>query len=221
MKIYEDVKGVTKANLKSLSQSTTTTLNLYSLHYKVFLMDSVRNNLKKDLSHFLSSCIQAPITSDGKSYPTTYWESIIESLNGVLDTLKELCVPPVIIQNFFAQVYSDIDVQLFNILLMHKECCTLGNGEYVKSGLAKLEAWCTKATAKFHGILFWINPFVLVEILRALHGKYKIRSNLSASCHWRLDVKFSYEGKVSEDNFPTTIGDLMKTSSWVMLYYGH
>nr|KAJ0228604.1 hypothetical protein LSAT_V11C100029560 [Lactuca sativa] len=109
----------------------------------------IRNSLKKDLSHFLSSCIQAPITSDGKSYPTSYWESIIESLNGVLDTLKEFHVPPVIIQKVFAQVYSFIDVQLFNSLLMHKECCTLGNGEYVKSGLAKLEAWCTKATAEY------------------------------------------------------------------------
>lgn len=110
----------------------------------------IRNSLKKDLSHLLSSCIQAPIiTSEGTSYPTTYWESIIESLNGVLNTLKEFQVPPVIIQKIFAQVYSFIDVQLFNSLLMHKECCTLGNGEYVKSGLGKLEAWCTQVTAEY------------------------------------------------------------------------
>ncbi|KAL4561162.1 hypothetical protein LXL04_033324 [Taraxacum kok-saghyz] len=110
----------------------------------------IRNSLKKDLSHLLSSCIQAPITSDGKSFPTTYWESIIESLTGVLDTLKEFnAIMPSLTCAPLVSVYSYIDVQLFNSLLMHKECCTLGNGQYVKSGLAKLEAWCTQATAEY------------------------------------------------------------------------
>ncbi|KAK1426383.1 hypothetical protein QVD17_15054 [Tagetes erecta] len=111
----------------------------------------IRNNLKKDLSQMLSSCIQAPIISDGKSFPTDYWDSITECLNGLLGTLKECYVPVVIIKKIFSQVFSFIDVQLFNSLLLHKECCTFANGEYVKAGLAKLELWCSKATAEYAG----------------------------------------------------------------------
>ncbi|KAK9068732.1 hypothetical protein SSX86_012847 [Deinandra increscens subsp. villosa] len=111
----------------------------------------IRNTLKKDLSQLLSSCIQAPIISDGKSFPADYWDSIVESLNGLLDTLKENQVPLVIIQKIFSQVFSFIDVQLFNSLLLHKECCTLANGEYVKAGLSKLELWCSKATPEYVG----------------------------------------------------------------------
>lgn len=109
----------------------------------------IRNNLKKDLSQLLSSCIQAPTISDGNPYPTFYWENIIERLNELLDTLKEYHVPSVIIRKMFAQVYSYIDVQLFNSLLLHKECCSITYGEYVKAGLAKLELWCSQVTAEY------------------------------------------------------------------------
>nr|GFC32428.1 myosin-6-like isoform X1 [Tanacetum cinerariifolium] len=90
----------------------------------------------------------APIVSDGKSFPVEYWDSIIERLNELLDTLKELYVPSVIIQKIFFQVFSFIDIQLFNSVLLHKECCTFANGEYVKAGLAKLDDWCSKATTE-------------------------------------------------------------------------
>ncbi|KAJ0502460.1 putative Dilute domain-containing protein [Helianthus annuus] len=33
-------------------------------------------------------------------------------------------------------------------LLLHKECCTFANAEYVKAGLSKLEVWCSKVTAE-------------------------------------------------------------------------
>ncbi|KAJ0510529.1 putative myosin ATPase [Helianthus annuus] len=111
----------------------------------------IRNDLKKDMSQLLASCIQAPITSDGKVFPVEFWDSIIERLDGLLDTLKECNVPLGIIQKIFSQVFSFTDVQLFNSLLLHKECCTFANGEYVKAGLSKLEVWCSKVTAEYAG----------------------------------------------------------------------
>ncbi|KAH9681453.1 Myosin2 [Citrus sinensis] len=72
----------------------------------------IRDNLKKDLSPHLSSCIQ---------------------------------VPRVLIQRIFTQIFSYINVQLFNSLLLRRECCTFSNGEYVKQGLAELELWCGEA----------------------------------------------------------------------------
>nr|XP_043611344.1 myosin-14-like [Erigeron canadensis] len=113
------------------------------------LYGSIRNNLKKDLSQLLSSCIQAPIISDGKSFPAEYWDSIIERLNDLLETLKECQVPSVIIQKIFSQAFSSINVQLFNSICQFKECCTFPNGEYVKAGLAKLELWCSQATIEY------------------------------------------------------------------------
>ncbi|KAK6122938.1 hypothetical protein DH2020_043315 [Rehmannia glutinosa] len=64
----------------------------------------IRDNAKKELSSLITSCIQEPRTSredslqsSGRSFnnssPTSNWESIIESLNGLLNTLKN---------NFFA-----------------------------------------------------------------------------------------------------------------------
>ncbi|KAK6162793.1 hypothetical protein DH2020_002634 [Rehmannia glutinosa] len=37
-------------------------------------------------------------------------------------------------------------IQLFNSLLLRRECCSFSNGEYVKAGLQELEQWCAKAT---------------------------------------------------------------------------
>ncbi|CAH1438497.1 unnamed protein product [Lactuca virosa] len=233
MKIYEDVKGVTEGNPKSVSQSTTTTLNLSSLQLKIFLMDcpdsgpgmfgvsafQVLGFLPESLI-LLGSCVTTdeetsqaakimllsvipftfiliPGLFGANAFPVSVLFFIVYFIyqvfepsiqkrrlsyvkheHLVVDILKHLQehtadkiinedgsanlatikgilkfhVPPVIIHKVFAQVYSYIDAQLFNSLLMHKECCTLGNGEYVKSGLSKLEAWCTKATADLD---FW------------------------------------------------------------------
>jgi hypothetical protein len=79
-----------------------------------------------------------------------------------------LQVPPFLICKLFTQVFSFINVQLFNryvhihylliiflkrcavnstfglncSLLLRRECCSFSNGEYVKAGLDELEHWC-------------------------------------------------------------------------------
>ncbi|XP_010522522.1 PREDICTED: myosin-6 [Tarenaya hassleriana] len=120
---------------------------------KIFGM--VRDNLKKELSTLVSLCIQAPRMSKGgmlrsgrsfgKDSPANHWQSIIESLNSLLATLKDNYVPLVLIQKIYTQTFLYINVQLFNSLLLRKECCTFSNGEFVKAGLAELELWCCQA----------------------------------------------------------------------------
>uniref|UniRef100_A0A453Q2N8 Dilute domain-containing protein n=1 Tax=Aegilops tauschii subsp. strangulata TaxID=200361 RepID=A0A453Q2N8_AEGTS len=56
---------------------------------------------------------------------------------------------PVLAQKIFTQIFSYINVQLFNSLLLRRECCSFSNGEYVKAGLAELELWCAKATSEY------------------------------------------------------------------------
>ncbi|CAI0473411.1 unnamed protein product [Linum tenue] len=55
-------------------------------------------------------------------------------------------VPAFLVRKVFTQIFSFINVQLFNSLLLRRECCSFSNGEYVKTGLAELEQWCHDAT---------------------------------------------------------------------------
>ncbi|TKY69095.1 Myosin-7 protein [Spatholobus suberectus] len=111
----------------------------------------VRENFKKDLSPLLSSCIQADRSSNDNCPPASSWLSIIECLNRFLKILKENYVPPVLVQKLFNQIFQYINVELFNSLLLHRECCTFKNGEYIKSGLSELELWCGEATEECIG----------------------------------------------------------------------
>ncbi|GJT31482.1 myosin-12 isoform X2 [Tanacetum coccineum] len=120
------------------------------------LYGMIRDSLKKEISPFLNSCIQAPRST--RVRPTRgvsrnilsnivakqqasmiHWQSIVNSLNNTLAILSE---------NY---VFSFIDVQFFNSLLLRRECCSFSNGEYVKSGLHELEQWCNKATDQYAG----------------------------------------------------------------------
>jgi myosin-5 len=42
------------------------------------------------------------------------------------------------VQALFKQLFSFVNVQLFNQLLLRRECCSFSNGEYVKTGLAQV-----------------------------------------------------------------------------------
>ncbi|KAG6503323.1 hypothetical protein ZIOFF_035634 [Zingiber officinale] len=126
----------------------------------------IRDNLKKEISPLLGFCIQAPRTSraslvkgSSRSPGTAaaqqtliaHWQGIVKSLDNFLNTLKSNHVPPFLVRKVFTQIFSFINVQLFNSLLLRRECCSFSNGEYVKAGLAELEHWCYKATDEYAG----------------------------------------------------------------------
>ncbi|XP_020213120.1 myosin-6 [Cajanus cajan] len=144
----------------------------------------IRDNLKKDLTPVLALCVQAPRTSKGglrsgrsfaKDSPMIHWQSIIESLNTLLCTLKENFVPPVLIQKIFSQTFSFINVQLFNSLLLRRDCCTFSNGEYVKAGLAELELWCCQAKEEYAGSSWDELKHIRQAVgFLVIHQKYRI-----------------------------------------------
>lgn len=128
----------------------------------------IRDSLKKEISPSLSLCIQAPritriraIRGSSKKIlasiaakqqaSSIHWQSIVSNLDHTLSILTENHVPCIIIKKLFGQVFSFINVQLFNSLLLRRECCSFSNGEYVKAGLQELELWCTKTTDQFAG----------------------------------------------------------------------
>ncbi|KAJ8751015.1 hypothetical protein K2173_016196 [Erythroxylum novogranatense] len=124
----------------------------------------IRDNLKKEISPLLGLCIQAPRTSraslvKGRSQANAvaqqaliaHWQSIVKSLSNYLKIMKANYVPPFLVRKVFTQIFSFVNVQLFNSLLLRRECCSFSNGEYVKAGLAVLEQSCYEATEEFAG----------------------------------------------------------------------
>ncbi|KAL1224094.1 Myosin-5 [Cardamine amara subsp. amara] len=124
----------------------------------------IRDKMKKEISPLLASCIQTPRTPrsglvKGRSQNnfgaqkavTAHWQNIVTCLNCHLRTMRANYVPSLLISKVFGQIFSFINVQLFNSLLLRRECCSFSNGEYVKTGLAELEQWCHDATEEFVG----------------------------------------------------------------------
>ncbi|CAA7050109.1 unnamed protein product [Microthlaspi erraticum] len=145
----------------------------------------IRDNLKNELQALLSLCIQAPRTSTGRSLrsaktmgkdsPLDHWKGIIDGLYALLNTLKENFVSPVLIQKIFTQTFAFINVQLFNSLLLRRECCTFSNGEFVKAGLALLEEWCAETKAEYAGSSWDELKHIRQAVgFLVIHQKYRI-----------------------------------------------
>ncbi|KAL0311809.1 UNVERIFIED_CONTAM: protein OPAQUE1 [Sesamum radiatum] len=83
--------------------------------------------------------------------PSSEWDSILKFLDSLMSRLRGNHVPSFFIRKLTTQVFAFINIQLFNSLLLRRECCSFSNGEYVKSGLAELEKWIVNATEEFAG----------------------------------------------------------------------
>uniref|UniRef100_A0A453F895 Myosin motor domain-containing protein n=1 Tax=Aegilops tauschii subsp. strangulata TaxID=200361 RepID=A0A453F895_AEGTS len=136
---------------------------LVDLIEKVYGM--ISDSVKKELNPLLELCIQDPRTSHsnlaksntnglGQQNQLAHWLNIVKVLANYLDVLKANHVPSILVHKLFVQIFSLIDVQLFNRLLLRRECCSFSNGEYVKAGLAELKHWSDNATREVFTSLF-------------------------------------------------------------------
>ncbi|XP_020870370.1 myosin-7 isoform X1 [Arabidopsis lyrata subsp. lyrata] len=91
------------------------------------------------------------VKSSEENSQASSWQSIIGFLNYNLITWKKNYVPLFLVQKIFSQTFQYINVQLFNSLLLERECCTVNMGKKVKAGLDELELWCSQATEEFVG----------------------------------------------------------------------
>ncbi|XP_023639567.1 myosin-12 isoform X2 [Capsella rubella] len=122
----------------------------------------IRDKLKKEINPLLNLCIHAPRPTRARTLRDVtksihlntiakqqashvQWQNIVNKLEHTLTLLAENHVPSMITRKLFHQVFSYINVQLFNSLLLRRECCSVSNGEYLKMGLHELEQWCLKA----------------------------------------------------------------------------
>ena len=57
-----------------------------------------------------------------------HWRNILNVFDGLLETLKAANVPQFLVKKLFQQLFSFVNVQLFNQLLLRRECCSFNNG---------------------------------------------------------------------------------------------
>ncbi|OQU85818.1 hypothetical protein SORBI_3004G317300 [Sorghum bicolor] len=190
------------------------------------IFGQLRDNLKKEISPLLNLCIQAPKSTRGQPGKTSKspgvgahlasnsnWDNIVNFLDLLMDTLRENYVPSFFIRKLITQLFSFINIQLFNSLLLRRECCTFSNGEYVKAGLSLLEKWITDVTEEFAGTSWHELNYIREAVgFLVIHQKRKktlqeIRQDLCPSlsvrqiyriCSMYWDDKYNTQGISTE-----------------------
>ncbi|XP_037496894.1 myosin-12 isoform X2 [Jatropha curcas] len=165
---YSGMVGKPKEQLKVEAKYPALLFKQHLTAYVEKIYGLIRDSVKKEISPFLNFCIQAPRAMRARSIrgssknihsnivarqqaSNIHWQSIVNKLDITLSIMSENNVPPVFTRKIFSQVFSFINVQLFNSLLLRRECCSFSNGEYVKAGLQELDQWCIKASDQFAG----------------------------------------------------------------------
>lgn len=154
----------------------------------------LRDNVKKEISPYLSACIHAPRSAHGSRTARRHassnggssvaedtsdpWKHILSAFEGLLSTLKANHVPPFLVCKLFEQLFSFVNVQLFNQLLLRRECCSFSNGEYVKTGLSEVEIWTGKAGRDWLGDA-WDNLAHIRQAVTFLVIHQKSKKNLN------------------------------------------
>ncbi|CAD5318997.1 unnamed protein product [Arabidopsis thaliana] len=212
-----------------------------ALHFKQQLeayvekiLGIIWDNLKKELNTVLALCIQAPKTFKGNALisitTANYWQDIIEGLDALLSTLKESFVPPVLIQKIFSQAFSLINVQVCNSLVTRPDNCSFINGEYLKSGLEKLEKWCFETKEEYAGSSWDELKHTRQAVgFLLIHKKYNISydeiandlcPNLQIQQHFKLCTLYKDEiyntKSVSQDVIASMTGVMTDSSDFLL-----
>jgi len=93
----------------------------------------------------------ASLSSAASSSLSPHWGAVLGAFDRTLITLQRAHVPRFLSRALFRQLAAFVNVQLFNQLLLRRECCSFSNGEYVKTGLAEVEAWVTARASEVEG----------------------------------------------------------------------
>jgi hypothetical protein len=66
------------------------------------------------------------------------WSNVLAVLDDLLLQLHNNCVPQHIVAALFGELFAFVNVQLFNQVMLRRECCSLANAEYVAAGLEQV-----------------------------------------------------------------------------------
>lgn len=110
------------------------------------------------------------------------WKHVLGVFDSLLSTVKENHVPPFLARKLFEQLFSSMNVTLFNQLMLRRECCSFSNGSYVNSGLEALEHWVKQAGQEWTGAA-WEQLATLRQSVTFLVMNNKERKNVKDIMH--------------------------------------
>jgi myosin-5 len=102
----------------------------------------IRDNFKRDISEHLSLCMNS---SSGHRVKNSPWNEIVDVLDNLLAIVKRNHVPHLLVAKLFEQLFTIMNVFLFNQIMLRRDCCSFSNGEYAKLGIHEVEKWTTSA----------------------------------------------------------------------------
>ena len=129
------------------------------------IFPGLRDNVKREISSHLSVCMNISGSHGGrptrrgskglhendKNEHLAPWREILQALDNLLHILRDNYVPHLLASKLIEQLFTIINVNLFNQLMLKRDCCSFSNGEYVKMGLAEVEQWVAGAGADWVG----------------------------------------------------------------------
>jgi len=111
----------------------------------------IRDNTLRDMKEHVLHCVKMPARKSARANTSagaaagSHWGSIIQSLEFLLNAIRNNRVPSILAQYLFTQVCASISCNMFNCLLIHRQCCSMSNGEYIEKGLKMLSDWLQNA----------------------------------------------------------------------------
>lgn len=126
------------------------------------IFPGLRDNIKREISSHLGVCMNISGAHSGRiarrgtkneseNDSLMPWKEILRILNELLIVLQENFVPCVLASKLMEQLFTIINVNLFNQLMLKRDCCSFSNGEYVKMGLAEVEHWVVSTGTEWVG----------------------------------------------------------------------
>ncbi|CAI7790438.1 unnamed protein product [Closterium sp. NIES-54] len=177
----------------------------------------IRDNVKKEILPTLCECNCALCISRAaygrhsshRGVPvatathalSSHWGSIIATLTTLLTTLKASHVPSFLVRKLVTQIFSFINVQLFNSLLLRRECCSFSNGEYVKAGPDDLDHWLHEATPEYTG-----NAWEEIKYIRQSVGFLRRMSDENSAS---VSISFLLD---DDSSIPFSVEDISKST---------
>ena len=84
------------------------------------------------------SPLASGVSAAARNARSAPWPVLLSALDMLRADLSSQHVPPCLQRKLFVQLFSFVNVHLFNQLLLNHNCCSLSNGKSMRHGLARV-----------------------------------------------------------------------------------
>ncbi|CAA7059034.1 unnamed protein product [Microthlaspi erraticum] len=119
------------------------------LHWRSFEVE--RTSVFDRIIQKVSSAIDVPDNNEVLAYWLSNSATLLLLLQRTLKATGAASLTPQRRRTASTSLFGRMAQISLCSLLLHRECCSFSNGEYVKAGLDELEQWCVEATDEYAG----------------------------------------------------------------------